>query len=201
MDEGKILENHKIYAQRLERAKEFGFDVNQNCQQIIDLAQPIRGKILEVGTGKGHFCLNLAQAGYRFKSIDLSSQEQEIARLNLKYLKEDDQVDFLIADARRLPFEDQYFDIVFAVNVAHHLDEPLEVAQEILRVVKQGGKMICTDFNDEGFNIIHKMHYSEGHHHPAQDFRLSDIERALAQQGYEIKKHHTPTQDICIIHK
>ena len=46
---------------------------------IFDKSQPIFGDILEVGTGKGHFALILAQEGCYFTSVDISEEEQKFA--------------------------------------------------------------------------------------------------------------------------
>jgi SAM-dependent methyltransferase len=44
-----------------------------------------------------------------------------------------------VADAAGIPYEDAYFNIVFANNVIEHLSEPLHVFCEVARVLKPGG--------------------------------------------------------------
>lgn len=48
-----------------------------------------------------------------------------------------------IADASALPFPDASFDLVFHKMVAEHLADPVTAFQEIARVLKPGGVMLC----------------------------------------------------------
>ncbi len=48
----------------------------------------------------------------------------------------------LIADAHRLPFADQVFDAVLALNAFEHYRDPHRAAQEILRVLRPGGRVL-----------------------------------------------------------
>ena len=100
--ESEVLENHKRYLERKALYKSFGCDVDKERKFILDAARLISGSILEVGTGKGHFTLVLARAGFKFTTIDISEQEQKFARLNLKYFGLDGLVDFRIGDAERI---------------------------------------------------------------------------------------------------
>jgi ubiquinone/menaquinone biosynthesis C-methylase UbiE len=43
-----------------------------------------------------------------------------------------------VADASGIPYPDNYFDIVFSDNVLEHLDKPIEVFNEVNRVLKPG---------------------------------------------------------------
>jgi SAM-dependent methyltransferase len=44
-----------------------------------------------------------------------------------------------LADANSIPYEDARFDVVFSDNVLEHLDQPLLVFKEVVRVLKPGG--------------------------------------------------------------
>jgi ubiquinone/menaquinone biosynthesis C-methylase UbiE len=45
-------------------------------------------------------------------------------------------------DVGRLPFPDQYFDLVISRSVVEHLDNPPQVFREFFRVLRPGGKVI-----------------------------------------------------------
>ena len=83
--EKEILENHKKYLDRVSFYRSFGYDLEKERDFILDKSLPIAGKILEIGTGKGHFALALAKRGFNFTSIDMSEEEQKIAKLNTQY--------------------------------------------------------------------------------------------------------------------
>lgn len=52
--------------------------------------------------------------------------------------------DLCKADAAFLPFKEQYFDIVTALDVIEHLDDDLTALQELYRVVRPGGLLIVS---------------------------------------------------------
>jgi SAM-dependent methyltransferase len=56
-----------------------------------------------------------------------------------------------VANADRIPYEANRFDIVFSDNVLEHLDQPLEVFREVARVLKPGGIFL--------FKTPNKWHY------------------------------------------
>ncbi len=93
------------------------------------------GNILEVWTGKGYFTVELAKEGYKFVSIDLSGEEQEFARLNIKYFGFEKHVDFRIENAEYLSFGDSSFDTIFSINTIHHLANPVKVKIKGARVL------------------------------------------------------------------
>jgi len=47
----------------------------------------------------------------------------------------------IVADAHELPFKSNTFDLFFAMNVFEHLRQPFIAADEVLRVLKPGGKL------------------------------------------------------------
>ena len=53
---------------------------------------------------------------------------------------------FVIADAREMPFNDNVFDLVTARSVLHHvLPSPLPALKESLRVLKKGGGIVVSE--------------------------------------------------------
>lgn len=47
-----------------------------------------------------------------------------------------------VADANKIPYPDNSFDLVFSDNVLEHLDQPLLIFNEVKRVLKAGGKFL-----------------------------------------------------------
>lgn len=201
METNKVLENHKRYLDRVNFQKGFGYDVERERSFIFEKSKPIEGDILEVGTGKGYFTLELAKAGYSFISVDLSAEEQEFARLNLEYLGLTKQVDFKIDDAENLSFENGSFDVVFAINVIHHFTEPFKAVNEFIRIIKPKGKIILSDFSEEGFRLIDKIHASEGRKHEEGKVSLSEISDYLKGRGFNIKECRSELEDVIVVAK
>jgi len=178
--------------------KEFGYDVEQERNFIFEKSKPIWGDILEVGTGKGYFTLELAKAGYSFTSVDISAEEQEFARLNLKYLGLEKQVNFKIDNAENLSFKNKSFDIVFAINVIHHFQNPFKATNEFIRIIKPNGKIILSDFNEEGLKMIDKIHASEGRKHEAGKVALDAISDYLKGKGFNVQEYKSKLEDIIV---
>lgn len=196
--EKEIAENRKRYLDRMNFQKGFGYDIEKERNFIFEKSKPIYGNILEVGTGKGYFTVELAREGYQFTSVDISDKEQEFARLNLKHFGLEKQVDFKIEDAENLSFEDKSFDIVFAINVMHHFENPFRATDEIIRVVKPTGKIILSDFSAEGFKLIDKIHASEGRKHEAGKITLNEIGDYLKDKRFKVPKYRSKLEDIIV---
>jgi ubiquinone/menaquinone biosynthesis C-methylase UbiE len=196
--EKEIVENHQRFLARKALYKNFGYDIDRERGWIIKKSQPISGNILEVGTGKGYFSLLLAQAGYRFTSIDISEEEQEFARLNLKYFALEKSVNFRIENAEHLSFKNNSYDLIFSVNTFHHLKDPLMVMDEFIRVVTPRGKIVLADFTTEGLEVIAKMHQSESRVHKVNYFRLTDLDKNLRAKGFIVNKYRSKFQQILI---
>jgi len=193
-----IIENHKAYLQRKSLYKSFGYNVDKERNFIIKQAGSLCGKILEAGTGKGHFALALAKKGYKFTTFDISKAEQAFAKLNLKYFGLDKQVKLRIENGENLNFKDKSFDVIFSVNTLHHLADPYNVIDEFTRILSPRGKIVLSDFTKDGLKIIDKIHKLEGKVHEVSRVRLSDVSRYLRNKGFRVQKSKSKYQQILI---
>jgi ubiquinone/menaquinone biosynthesis C-methylase UbiE len=176
----------------------FGYDVKKERRRILDAAGLIQGEILEAGTGKGYFSLVLAKKGHRFVSFDLSEEAREIARLHLRSYGLDSMARFVIENGESLSFKDQSFGTVFSVNTLHHLENPLKVIDELIRVLAPSGKLVLCDFSDEGFSMMEKIHVGEGSTHESGEIRLVNVESYLKGRGFETRTEKSVFQEILI---
>ena len=70
------------------------------------------GSVLDVATGPGYFCIELARlSNLSITGLDISNDLVEIARANARTAGI--EVDFLEANASAMPFPDDVFDFVF----------------------------------------------------------------------------------------
>jgi len=123
--------------------------------------------ILDLGCGKGFMMHDLTELipGIMVKGIDISEYA-------IKNTIEDMKQHVLVADAKKLPFEDNSFDVVISINTVHNLEreECGQALKEIERVSK-GKSFITVDAyrNDEekesmlGWNLTGRtiMHVDE----------------------------------------
>jgi len=93
-------------------------------------------RVLDVGCGPGGLARHLAAQGCVPIGLDRDMQMALLAaRSNLaKYA-------CLQADAHRLPFAAERFDLVTATNVVFLLDRPQDGLAELARVVRPGGRL------------------------------------------------------------
>ncbi|WP_042698841.1 class I SAM-dependent methyltransferase [Thermococcus sp. PK] len=99
-----------------------------------------KGKVLDLACGVGGFSFLLEEYGFEVVGIDIDDEMIKKAR---EYAKEkNSKVEFIVGDARKLPFEDETFDyVLFLGNTTVHFSpkELNEVFKEVKRVLKKDG--------------------------------------------------------------
>jgi ubiquinone/menaquinone biosynthesis C-methylase UbiE len=105
------------------------------------------GSVLDVGTGPGQIPLKIARLNgdLRIVGIDLSdamlAKAEQSAREEGLYPR----VSFRRGDAKRIPFDDNCFDLVISNCTLHHVADPLEFFNELARVARRGGAIFVRD--------------------------------------------------------
>ncbi len=138
------------------------FLMNTYCLYDLCLGELTQGRhfsrVLDVGCGSGLQSVYLARHADRVEGIDLSSELIEVARERCRTTP---NVNFQVANACKLPFEDNSFDgIVSYGDVLSHIVEGYEVAiREMARVAKPGA--IVTLEADTKWNFGIFYHPSE----------------------------------------
>jgi len=94
------------------------------------------GRVLDLGTGEGHFAWKLKQAGYRVLAGDLAPAGRFIKQGQIPYLRLD--------LSRDLPLKDNSVDLVTALDVIEHLPDPGGFTRELNRLLRPGGVLILS---------------------------------------------------------
>ena len=135
----KMIKLEKIFVNASARTR--NIKVIEQLFSQIDLSNV--KKVLEIGCGIGVLSSYLAEK-YKWEvtGIDLDSEQIERAKNDYrenKYLK------FFEADATKLPFGDNEFDLVLSVDALHHIPNRNKTFGEINRVLESNGFYVLVD--------------------------------------------------------
>ncbi len=104
-------------------------------------------KLLDIGCGTGRNAEYALKKGWKVMAVDYSAGQLEVARRRVG-----DGVEFVLADARNLPFDDKSFDAFISIAVIHHFpdrSDRLKALQEARRVLKKGGEGLVSGWSQE----------------------------------------------------
>lgn len=171
-------------------------------QALAEVAAP-DARVLEVGCGSGNYVIALQERlGCACRGIDPSREMLSRARAR------SEAVDFMQGYAERLTFEPRSFDLVFSVDVIHHVGDRPAYLNEAYRVLAPGGRL-CTATDSEWI-IRHRQPLST--YFPetvepelARYPRIAELRALMAQAGFDGIVEHTvacsyPLHDIQIYH-
>ena len=98
-------------------------------------------RVLDVATGPGYAAAAAADLGASVVGVDMAPAMVELAR------RLHPTVEFRVAQAEALPFEDDSFDAVISNFVAPHLSRPELAVAELVRVLRGGGRLALTTWD------------------------------------------------------
>lgn len=184
-----IKDNHKKYMQRVEQYRELGYDFPLARDFMVQMIRdvPETALVLDVGTGKGHLALAIARSGRKCISVDISDEEIHYAQLNAIYYRLDHLIQFKNQNAQNLNFDNNHFDVVMTAAFIHHLSDPEPVLNEFIRVCKPGGKIVISDFNENGLKMVDKRHREEGGVHHVYGWRMEKVQKWFEDRQYKTK--------------
>ena len=100
--------------------------------------------LLDLGTGTGLLARRFASQGARVSAIDVSADQVQMASTAAE--RESSTIDFRVAPAEQIPFDDSQFDVATANQCWMYFDPALAIP-EVLRVLKPGGKLLVSHFS------------------------------------------------------
>lgn len=147
----------------------------------------------DIGCGEGEDCLLLVKNVKETVGMDVEYHANWLRVKNSK-------IDFSVADAENIPFLTEYFDMVIEKDVLHHVRSPLEALQELLRITKSGGHVVCIEGNR--YNPIFYFHMTllQGHNHFTKRFFEDLIKNASTKTDlFSIESRVYPTKNVTLL--
>jgi SAM-dependent methyltransferase len=164
----RIEQSHWWYTGRRKILTSFVEDI---CRRVTDR----RPRILDVGCGTGANLLMLSEFGDA-EGVDVSEDALAFCReRGLKNVK--------LGAAEQLPYEDDTFDLVTALDVVEHLDDDLAGLSEMRRVLRPGGRVLLFV---PTFMFLWGLQDDVSNHR--RRYRMPELERVLEQAGFEIER-------------
>jgi len=117
-----------------------------------------RGKILDVGCGFGGTAIALAQEfpNAQIFGIDLSEPLLRLADQTAKAADLEERVTFEKEDVHRIPYEDDWFEVVLNINMVHLVEDPIRMLDEMERVLAPDGFLFIVDLRRSWLGLIEK---------------------------------------------
>ena len=107
------------------------------------------GTFLEIGSGPAFLSIEIARRAPKAQIIclDISPTMVDIATRNVAEAGLSERISFRYGDAANMPFKDAEFDFVVSSGSLHHWRKPVQVFNEIYRVLKPGKPALISDMN------------------------------------------------------
>ncbi len=106
-------------------------------------------EVLDVAAGNGNFAIAAARLGATVVATDLTPAMVELGRARTRDLGL--AIEWHEADAEELPFPEARFDVVASVFGAMFAPRPEQVAAELFRVARTGGRVVMANYGPNGF--------------------------------------------------
>jgi len=171
---------HKEYKLLKDRERFFWWNVGKRCilrdalKRHIDTKSSSEREILDVGCGPGGNMLFLKEFG---NVVGLDSSNEA-----LKYAREEAYKNLVLGFVEELPFSNDSFDIVTALDVIEHIENDTQALKEIFKVLKPGGLLLLTV-------PAHKWLWSrhdEALHHKRR-YTDRELKNKIEEAGFEIQ--------------
>ena len=144
-------------------------------------------RVLDIGTGHGHFIARSWRPGVRMVGIDLSVSGIDCARR----FNRPPGCAYVRGDAMHLPFEDAAFDVLMSVCAWEHFADDMMAFSEAARVIKPGGRFVLSvdSLTYRGISSSYRE-CCRRRHGVAHFYRPATLKRRLTDAGFEIRSMH-----------
>jgi ubiquinone/menaquinone biosynthesis C-methylase UbiE len=105
-------------------------------------------QVLDVACGNGNATIPAAKTGAKTTGLDITPELLEAGKKAA--VEAGVEIEWIVGDAQDLPFDDASFDVVTSVFGCMFAPDHRRTAEELVRVLKPGGRMVVTAWRPEG---------------------------------------------------
>lgn len=170
---------------------EYGFDTIEVRKECLRIVEPLKGnRVLDIGTGSGWMAILLAQEEYDVTTIDVDEEAIERAKQRAYDAGEAvmRHINFIHADALRIPFPDNTFDAVFSFDSMHHMPDCSKALGEMIRVAKDGAHFMIADLNAKGLEVVREVVSRDGETHYENECRINIIAQFIEETFSNVER-------------
>jgi len=140
----------------------------------------LEGKdVLEVGCGRGGGASYIARYLHPRKMVGADRNASAI-RFDQKHYAAQKNLRFVMADAHKLPFEDDSFDAVVNIESAQHYKDVHRFLSEVHRVLKPGGFLLIAYFEDPEKGVFPRQALAQSKMHKVREEDITEgVVRAM----------------------
>jgi len=144
-------------------------------ESICDQVKERRARILDVGCGTGANLVRLSEYGDA-EGVDISPDA-------LKFCRERGLYNVRLGAAETLPYKDNEFDLVTALDVVEHIDDDVAGLREMRRVLRPGGRVLLFV---PTFMFLWGVQDDVSHHR--RRYRMTELRQAAIAAGFEVER-------------
>lgn len=145
-----------------------------------------KGRLLDIGCGKGYFLYLAALSGYRAEGLDITD-------INKSYIENELGIPLSVQAANSMNYPENTFDIITMWHTLEHHREPISLLEKCLQWLKQDGDLVievpnheCVDAKKQGpdwpnWDLPYHLYH----------FTANSLEVLIQKFGLEIIKKKT----------
>lgn len=141
--------------------------------------------VIDLGCGTGFFTELLASNYRQVIGVDISSKMLNFTKNNRR-----DVANLVAGDAYHLPFQSNSIDLIYSNLVIQWCANLPHVINELMRVLKPGGKLVFTTLLDETLSELKSAWAQVDSDKHVIDFRKAvELEAMFSSEDYKLEQH------------
>ena len=147
-------------------------------------------KVADLGAGTGYFTFRMARDGAQVIALDVDERFLQYIESTPEYAQYRGKVKTRKVAANSIGLKDGKVNVIFSVNVYHHIDDRVNYFRESRKGLSEDGMLIIIDFKQGEMPVG-----------PPEHIKLSEAEvtEELSRAGYQVQVDHVlPYQNIYI---